>query len=131
MKPSKIAYHSFSSDDKDYLMNYLSNQVNYSFLSKVRNMFKIKRVIFNKPATVVFWNDGTKTVVKTQKDEAYDPEKGLTMAVTKKLFGNTGRYYNEVKKWLPKDEDIDVDESIKSSFNHLGEKFKKELEKEM
>lgn len=101
----------------------------YALYSKVRKMFKIKRVIFNKPATIVFWNDGTKTVVKTQKDEVYDPEKGLTMAVTKKLFGNTGRYYNEVKKWLPKDEDID--ESIKSSFNHLGEKFRKELEKEM
>lgn len=55
----------------------------YALYSKVRKMFKIKRVIFNKPATIVFWNDGTKTVVKTQKDEVYDPEKGLTMAVTK------------------------------------------------
>lgn len=115
--------------DGEMLMNYLKTQTDYSFLSKVRKTFKIKRVIFNRPATIIFWNDGTKTVVKTQKGEAYDLEKGLTMAVTKKLFGNTGRYYNEVKKWLPKDEDID--ESIKSSFNHLGEKFKKELEKEI
>lgn len=92
-------------------------------------MFMIKKVIFNDPATIVFWNDGTKTVVKAQKHEVYDPEKGLTMAITKKLFGNTGRYYNEVKKWLPKDEC--VDETIKKSFNNLGEKFKKELEKEI
>lgn len=28
---------------------------------------KVERVIFNTPATIVFWNDGTKTVVKCQE----------------------------------------------------------------
>ena len=59
----------------------------------------IKNVIFNPPATIILWDDGTKTVVKTQGDDVFDPEKGFAMAVAKKIFGNKGSYYNEVKKW--------------------------------
>ena len=62
-----------------------------------------KKVIFNDPATIVFWCDGIKTVVKA-KDESFDPEKGLAMAYAKRASGNTGSYYNEFKKWLPKEE---------------------------
>ena len=58
---------------------------------------KITRVIFNDPATIVFWEDGTKTVVKAH-DEEFDPEKGLAMAITKKALGNDS-YYPEIKKW--------------------------------
>lgn len=43
---------------------------------------KIKDVIYNDPATIVFWEDGTKTVVKC-KNEKFDPEKGLAMAFQK------------------------------------------------
>ena len=67
----------------------------------------IKKVIFNNPATIVFWSDGSKTVVKSYLDD-YDPEKGLAMAIAKKALGNEGNYYNVFKKWLPKDdEEID------------------------
>ena len=62
----------------------------------------IKDVIFNDPATIVFWMDGTKTVVKCQDEDIYDPEKGLAMAISKKALGNQGNYYNELKKWLGK-----------------------------
>lgn len=50
---------------------------------------EIKKVIFNNPATIVFWADGTKTVVKA-KNEDFDPEKGLAMAIAKKALGNKG-----------------------------------------
>lgn len=64
-------------------------------------MSKIKNVIFNDPATIVFWNDGTKTVVKRGKDDTFDPEKGLAMAISKYFFDNAG-YFNDVfKKWIP------------------------------
>lgn len=59
-------------------------------------------MIFNPPATIVFWTDGTKTVVKAE-NENFDPEKGLAMAISKKALGNEGNYYNTFKKWLPKD----------------------------
>ena len=65
---------------------------------------KIKDVIFSDPATVVFWNDNTKTVVKTRGGEKYDKEKGLAMAIIKKITGNTSNYYNIFKEWCGDEE---------------------------
>lgn len=63
---------------------------------------EIKNVIFNEPATIVFWSDGTKTVVKAD-NEPFDPEKGLAMAVSKKMLGdNKSSYYNIFKIYLKK-----------------------------
>lgn len=63
---------------------------------------KIDKVIFNKPATIVFWKDGTKTVVKAD-GEKFDPEKGLAMAISKKAYGNKGNYYDVFRKWIKGD----------------------------
>lgn len=63
-------------------------------------MPKIEKVIFNPPATIVFWSDGTKTVVKCDDGEFFDREKGLAMAISKKTLGNKGNYYNEFRKWI-------------------------------
>ena len=65
---------------------------------------KIRDVIFSDPATVVFWNDNTKTVVKTRGGEKYDKEKGLAMAIVKKITGNTGNYYDIFKEWCSDEE---------------------------
>lgn len=62
------------------------------------NTLQITKVVFNDPATIVYWSDGSKTVVKAI-DEDFDREKGLSMAITKKVYGNTGNYYNIIKKW--------------------------------
>ena len=62
---------------------------------------EIVKVIFNDPATIVFWSDGKRTVVKCADGEAFDEEKGLAMAISKRVLGNKGNYYNEFKKWLP------------------------------
>lgn len=59
----------------------------------------IKKVIFNDPATIVLWEDNTKTVVKCGEDEMFDPEKGLAMAISKKALGNSGRYFEIFKMW--------------------------------
>lgn len=63
----------------------------------------IEKVIFNEPATIVFWSDDTKTVVKCDKDDIFDPEKGLAMAIAKKALGtneNRSNYYDIFKKYL-------------------------------
>lgn len=60
---------------------------------------EIKKVIFSSPATIVFWSDGDKTVVKATK-EPFDREKGLAMAIAKKFLGNKGNYYNTFKKHI-------------------------------
>lgn len=71
----------------------------YMIAEKANPHTLIKKVIFNPPATIVFWPDKSKTVVKAQNDEEFDPEKGLAMAIVKKCFGNQGNYFNEIKKW--------------------------------
>ena len=63
---------------------------------------EIKNVKFNGPATIVFWSDGTKTVVKCQDEDDYSEEVGLAMCIVKKAFGNTSKYNDIFKKWCPR-----------------------------
>lgn len=63
----------------------------------------IKKVIFHGPATIVIWDDNTKTVVKCMEGEEFDPEKGLAMAISKRIFGDDfhatfKRYLKEAQK---------------------------------
>ena len=92
--------------------------------------YEIKNVIFNPPATIVFWDDGTKTVVKAQNGEYFDPEKGLSMAIAKKHFGNKGHYFEVIKKWAEKYEGYfitadsmrkAIEEAIKEKGNYSAE----------
>ena len=69
---------------------------------------QIKDVIYNDPATIVFWMDGTKTVVKCGDYDIYDPEKGLAMAIAKKALGNQGNYYETFKRLLPEEDELDA-----------------------
>lgn len=101
----KIKY-SFLVNTETYVQKYLSTKaINKKgnaitvWNSIVTTLCDIKKVIFNAPATIVFWEDGTKTVVKADGED-YDPEKGLAMAIAKKSYGNKGNYFNIFKKWL-------------------------------
>ena len=38
---------------------------------------RVKKLIFDYPATIVYWYDGTKTVVKCREGETFDKETGL------------------------------------------------------
>ena len=64
----------------------------------------IDKVYFNNPATVIKWKDGTKTVVKCQKGDTYDVEKGFAMALIKGLFDNSSYFNTIFEKWLPKED---------------------------
>ena len=80
---------------------------------------EIKNVKFNGPATIVFWADGTKTVVKCQDGDDYSEEVGLAMCIVKKAFGNTSKYNDIFKKWCPS---YDIDTN--ANDDHLSEAFK-------
>lgn len=67
---------------------------------KPKDTSPIKKVIFNDPATIILWKDGTKTVVKCQKGDTFDKEKGFYMCVAKKALGNKGNFNNEFKRWI-------------------------------
>ena len=66
------------------------------------NTAAIKDVIFAPPATIVYWSDGSKTVVKCSEKDVFDPEKGLAMAIAKRCGGNKGNYYKEIQNWVEK-----------------------------
>lgn len=77
-----------------------------------RSECAITKVIFNDPATIVFWSDNTKTVVECDDYDIFDEEKGLAMAICKKAMGNKGNYYEEFKKWIP---ELKVDDNASTS----------------
>ena len=52
----------------------------------------IEEVIFQEPATIVKWSDGTKTVVKCKEGETFEKEVGLAMAIAKKYFGDEAHH---------------------------------------
>lgn len=79
--------------------NCMNNFADYKDRVRELNAHKqIEKVIFNDPATIVFWTDGTKTVVQAH-DEKFDKEKGLAMAIAKKTLGNKGNYFEIFKKY--------------------------------
>lgn len=79
---------------------WVSEQLKNAWPCKNNIKDNIKDVIFNDPATIVFWTDGTKTVVKCQPGEGFDPEKGLAMAISKRMLGNDYGYYETFAKYV-------------------------------
>lgn len=66
------------------------------YLEKIREEMKMEphtldmrvdRVIYNDPATIIFWKDGSKTVVKCAEGEKFSKYNGLTAAIAKRLYG--------------------------------------------
>lgn len=70
----------------------------------------IRKVIFNPPATIVMWEDGTKTIVKCTEGEEFKEELGLAMAIAKRYFGNRSRFKKEVAKASRPQEKTSVNE---------------------
>lgn len=62
----------------------------------------IKKVIFNDPATIVLWGDGTKTVVKCSEGDTYSKWAGLAFCICKKLMGDD--FHKAFKYWCKEDE---------------------------
>ena len=56
-----------------------------------------KKVIINKNATVLIWNDDQKTIVKLSKEDKFDKEKGFLWAY---FLKTTGMSRNQANKYL-------------------------------
>ncbi len=76
--------------------------------AKVTNMrdVRIKKVIFNKPYTIVLWKDGSKTMIKCGENDVYDKEKGLALCISKKVYGNKYGWYDIFQKYVPELEEV-------------------------
>ena len=70
----------------------------------------------------MFWKDGTKTVVKCQEGEHYDPKDGIEYALFKKIAGGTSnqaskmakKYDKWLEKWIPEDLKFETAEQSKN-----------------
>ncbi len=91
------------------------------------------RVIYNDPATIIIWKDGSKTVVKCMEGDEYDPEKGFAMAYLKKVlgkdYGATLRKY--VKPELHKRDSFDMDNFLGGAITNGFVDAMKELDKKL
>lgn len=88
---------SFSCDDQetaDTLISRIHNLANKKTkdsaisANNLYNTFEVKDILINGPATIVFWTDGTKTVVKCGAEDLYDAEKAVAMCFMKKALGS-------------------------------------------
>ena len=59
-----------------------------------------KKVIFNGPATIVMWQDGTKTIVKRSENDTDDREKAVMYAIFKKEFGSRAKMNRYLKQFF-------------------------------
>ena len=64
-------------------------------------MLIIKKIMYKPPATIVFWNDGTKTVAVCEKGDVYNKELGFALCVLKKKYGNK-KVYDMLDKYVHK-----------------------------
>lgn len=94
-------------DWEDYFRNARNPYINTNTLTitneikpKKTSELEIKNVIFNPPATIVFWADGTKTVVKCFEEDYFSEECGLAMAICKKVYGNDNTFHKIFKKYI-------------------------------
>lgn len=114
----KTWYDKNYKDVSDRISFYGVPSVITSGPTRIRCFPKIKNVIFNDPATIVFWSDNTKTVVKCY-GEGFDPEKGIAMAYAKKAADMDGEdgYYRQIKKWA--DKYWEQETEFESRFNKI------------
>ena len=89
----------------------------------------IKEVIYNNPATIILWSDGSKTTSKVDPLDVYNPEFGLLICVLKKLVGGDA-VADLLEYWTPSLEDIlDMRKASKKSMRRtlteIRQKFNK------
>lgn len=61
-----------------------------------RSAFGIDKVVYSPPATIVFWKDGSKTVVKCSENDVFDPLAGIAFALMRKVYG---KEYRSIEKY--------------------------------
>ena len=57
-----------------------------------------ERVLFSGDKTIVFWKDGSKTMVSCSEGQPFDEYTGFVAALAKKVYGSTSRVKRILKK---------------------------------
>ena len=106
------------------------------FLEKDLNVVKAstltpERIIHSGPATIVFWNDKTKTVVKCSENDVYDEYEAFCAALAIKMFGSNSHLKKMIhdkteERTSKKEANVEVkceDNSLQEALNKLKKAF--------
>ena len=105
----EFSYGTYTGKIDEMTLHSLFNPVDLKYtVSSVKELPFIDKIIFNNPATIVFWSDGTKTVVKCMKNQEFNAYYGVACAVMKKYFGNNSR----AKAFIDRFRDNDLKETV-------------------
>ena len=94
---TKLLKNLMSAVDKQ---NRIDNSFGSYYEDDNGNVTYIREVIYNDPAVVVLWNDGTKTISKCDYGDNFNPEFGLILCVLKKVIGND-QVTKLLMNWVP------------------------------
>lgn len=111
----KTYYHTYSNVDGSITA--------YSTSVPDLNKIYIKQVIYSKPATIVFWNDGTKTIAKCHGDDIYSPETGLVICCFKKLVGGSA-VKDLLRDWVVDEDDMDYDNPTVKTISSIRKEYR-------
>lgn len=106
----ELSYEMDTGEAGETTLHSLFNPENLKYtVNFVKALPFIDKIIFNNPATIVFWSDGTKTVVKCMEGQEFNAYYGVACAIMKKYFGNNSR----AKTFIDQFKDNDLKETIK------------------
>ena len=76
------------------------------------------QIIFNGPATILKFNDGSKTIVKAKEDTEFDPVMGFLVAYFQKYSGLTkteaNKYLVDVRKQYERTVEKPVEDGVRT-----------------
>ena len=105
--------------EKEELRKEILSKMATINVAKTKNFYSlnVSKIIFNPPATIVFWEDGTKTVVKCSAEDEFNEYYGLLAALGKKVYENNSqikKLIDEKAEWHEnkKDEKDIPDDSV-------------------
>lgn len=98
--------------EKEELRKEILNKMATINVAETKSFYSlnVSKIIFNPPATIVFWEDGTKTVVKCAAEDEFSEYYGFLAALGKKVYENN----SQIKKL--------IDEKAERHENKKGEK---------
>ena len=105
----RIGQHTFTprGDHSIDAMAYAMNDIDTVYRFKGINNKLPKKYIINDGATILFWHDDTKTIIKRAEDDNFDPVKGFLWAYFQK---HSGLSKTKANKYL---RNIEQEHSIK------------------
>ena len=85
------------------------------------NPYHPVKIIYNPPATIVFWEDGTKTVVKAMEGTVFNPYHGFTAALAKRVYGSSTRVNKIVQNGHQAYREVERDYTLLQLFKGMNE----------